>query len=610
MSLLAARLTGEEEEGEGRPLRHYVDLSSVKDEPQAPAPVRQLNAAELLQQRRDAKPTRRVELSGRQRAEALGLTFGDAPPVQRSSVPDGARDAHAAQLTREAEQLRYQQEMAPFVLGPKVAPPSFAQLAEAEQETANGGHILRHAFKKEEDAFVAGMEKCPFEGDLTDPARGVGESVAALDAETRSAGKAAAPVEVQVGPKKRSLEDCEKDLEAGRRGGAKNYNSDFGRYTDFCSDCLDANIPENKWKKSAEGFGAARMLPPFSLVILKKFGAWLLKEYSRATLVQYRYAINYSYEQAGLGRPWKNKADGGDGWRLFDQEMKHYSQVRAEHDDADGRKRAKGGAKRVNEDGVRCLLILAEKRAAVVVENNGDTVNMKSTQEQENDLRLFGHSMLMLTMIVCILRSCSTVWPPDLSTYLSFSESGTMKLLVYFWKETSAHSGAEEPEQIQIPWADQGGDDHPRNRYLSLMRVLLEREGTLSFVQNEAATEFFEGSLSNREARTRNRTKNAVVLQGPNGKKLGTAVASQIGELAISAWGGKAAMDEIDVNLSITGHTMRKTGASAALNTGANESLVVQLGMWSSNSGVPKAYKEPKYVVTRFFLQMFDWLRS
>ena len=591
------------------PLRHYIDLSMVKDEKQEELPARQPSFGDLVraQQQREeiASSSWRSDARNRparQRAEALGLVF-DGESAERPHVhEDAERDEHARQLARRAEQPTVS-----FRRGPPAAPPSFAQLEAEEHGTENGMQVLQRARDQEEDTFLDELEQCPYQGDLTEPVRGDSGN------ETRAADVVvAAPAEVQgAKKKKRSLEECQEDLDENRKEVSKNYVDDFARFVEFCRDCLDTKIPANKWMHSIEGFGVKRMLPPFSLVILKKFSAWLLANYSRASLVQYRYAINYMYEQAGLGRPWLNKQDGGVGYRIFDKEMKDYAALRAQYDSQDGKKRARGGAKRVSEDGVRCLLLLAEKRAAVVVDNDGRTINMKSQVEQESDLALFGHSMLILTMIVCVLRSCSTVWPPDLSSYLSFSPAGTMRLLVFFWKETSQHPGEEEPEQIQIPWATTDDEDtHPRNRYLSLMRILLDKGGTMSFVKNEAASQCFEGSITNKQARTRNHAAKAAQEPGVSGRKLETAVSSQIGEMALSAWGGKEAISRIDPSLVITGHTMRKTGASAALNTGASESLVVKLGMWSEKSGVPKAYKQPSYSVSRFFLQLFDWLRS
>ena len=186
-----------------------------------------------------------------------------------------------------------------------------------------------------------------------------------------------------------------------------------------------------------------------------------------------------------------------------------------------------------------------------------------------------------------------------------------MRIKIFFWKETNNHPGSEEPEQIEIPRAK--GEEHPRNQYLDLMQILLEREGTMSFVEHSEVSKFFAGLASNKEARTQKRVRASSKKSkdaGFSNKAIETAVSEQVASLALSAFGGAKLCKEAVGNIKITGHTLRKTGTSAALNTGAIETLVQRLGFWSEKSGVPKAYRCASYAVSDFCLGLFDWLRG
>jgi hypothetical protein len=412
---------------------------------------------------------------------------------------------------------------------------------------------------------------------------------------------------------KRSLSDVEKDLQDNQREQGSNYKDDFGRWVEFQRIYQDqiSQMSDSDWLRSKPGHGEARLLPPFNIQILRKFSAYLLVHFSRETMIQYRYALNDTYERAGLERPWLNSADGHSGHRIFDRLMHEYADQRAAYDKVERITRKPGGAKTFHEDGLRWLLQngehLSEQMAEAQSKIEAGSINLKTRQAKDELLQRFGKNMMCTTATIAILRSCSMLWPESMTDYISFSETGAMTILAYNWKETQANPAAVEPRPIIIPAPSMEEPGHPRARYLKLMRTLLDSGGTMTFIKSVIPVKPGEDLVSAKKARKKLRVSAGQRISESQAEK---ELAPQFMQILHDTFGGSEKANAFcSPGQAISAHSCRKTGASLATLVGANEVALTNLGMWSIKSGIPKTYRNLSLQTSSFSVAMYDWLR-
>ena len=363
--------------------------------------------------------------------------------------------------------------------------------------------------------------------------------------------------------------------------------------------------------------GTKRQLPVFSLIVLRAYAAWLLmpeQGKGRRTLLQIRYGVNDGYERLSpsQGRPWKEGKETGR--RLFKKEEESYATNRIKYDRERNIVRSQGGAATFSERGASWLMDQAEKFESQLTAASSTTGEPVQVHERHRKtmLKIFATAMMLLTMLIFMLRSCSAVFSED---DISWGEDGSMTLMIGYWKQTSNAPSVLTKEPRTLPPGD--GTQHPRNRYLRRMKKLHELGGLPRLVQTAAP------KAANRKGeakRLKKKQRVTVAISDSAGKKSKEVSESpdqmkqseketskQIDAMTQSVFGTDNRKLFSDVEgKSMTSQTYRKTGASAALKAGAAEIAVTTWGMWKT---IPAdSYVNPRYVVSAFSLKLFDFL--
>ena len=347
-----------------------------------------------------------------------------------------------------------------------------------------------------------------------------------------------------------------------------------------------------------------REVPVFTVLVLRAFSAWLLMpEQGRGqkSLDQIRYGVNDGYERLvpSLGRPWTTSKDGPDsGGRLNDIEMTSYAINRVKCDVERGVVRKSGGAPTFKEAGISWMLNRADQ-----IDKQLDTMPLHGSpapvhkRNRDLTIKLFSYVMLLLTMLIFMLRACSAQFSED-EEYLEWHEDGSMTLVISYWKQTRGSPPIREKQSRHLPVGS--GVDHPRDRYLALMKKLQERGG-LPNLEPTAAP------ISANRSRPR-AAKRALTGASTTEKILEKEMAKQIDEITLLIF-GKENVKRFSDNpaKSMTSQTYRKTGCSAALKAGGSEIAITTWGLWK-NKIPEKAYVNPRYMVTTNTMRLFDFL--
>jgi hypothetical protein len=319
-----------------------------------------------------------------------------------------------------------------------------------------------------------------------------------------------------------------------------------------------------------------RRMPPFGIELVEKvFVPWLLKYFNRADLTAYEYAINYMFAKEhrrfvkGSGKePWL----GSD----FDQVNADYKSLRATLNDEDGVEKSTGGATRLSEDAVPYLLGRGEEQWAAT-----QLVTLNQLTEQKA-IAAFSETMAALTGITLMARSNSSggIGPDDVVPHPS---DGSVTIKVRTWaRKGQKKRGKSKAEcrtvSMRIPpgKAPEGGGEHPRNRYISLMCKLKELQprggGMPQYLPKASAA------------------KMSALIK----RVLG-------GRAKLKAW-----MFEKDAVPS--SHSLRKTGATMAERAGAPRSgRFLQWGGWEDPRALVN-YTKGEWSGTGFSYLYFDWL--
>ena len=320
-------------------------------------------------------------------------------------------------------------------------------------------------------------------------------------------------------------------------------------------------------------------VPPFNLQIVEKFSVWLLNsDYHKNELTPVIYAINDYFERQGWGRPWKHGKQ--DGSRLFKIEAVAYKDLRRQYDLMDGRTIQEGGAARVMECGWETMLEEAyqelDNMAIGLIPKRGT----KASTAQRKAMTPFLRKMRSLTMFVFVLRASSSRIDQK---EMIFLDSGHLKLNITFWKRTGEKVMTAESISKVLPTAPEGARaDHPRTRYLELMRTVVDAGG---FVDLEKDVDQQHKVIS---------------------------------DVLPQCFGGKQKVKQLlPKGRSLTSHTCRKSGASAAYACGLRSLTALQKwGEWDQGAagaaieywGALKNYVDKTYEVTTFSRQLFDFL--
>jgi hypothetical protein len=389
-----------------------------------------------------------------------------------------------------------------------------------------------------------------------------------------------------------------------------NYEGYFAKFIEFThSPYWRGQLKKKKHSNHAAvdnlGHGSIA-LPDFKVTTLRCYAAWLLQpEQGRgqSTLLQIRYGINDGYERRGLGRPWKTNANGPDsGGRLFDIEMKSYITNRCREDKNQGITRNTGGASVFEEAGMVWLVERAE-----YLDAHCNSLELESTPEPSRTERanaLFCMVMLLLTMLVFLLRSCSAEFR-KINEYLSWGADGSMTLTIVYWKQTSAAPSIRTPIRRTISpskSSEESDEVHPRNRYLQLMRKVMRRGGLPELVPKsapEAAGRSVPPASKKAKTSGNSETTSTRKLEAESEKEMSRQVNDIITTIGMPKKFTK-------FKKSLTSQGFRKTGCSAALAAGAAEQATTTWGLWSKQ--IPETYIDRTYMATRFSMQLFDFL--
>ena len=323
--------------------------------------------------------------------------------------------------------------------------------------------------------------------------------------------------------------------------------------------------------------GVRRLMPPFDISIVRdKFAPWLLKNYQRADLTQYEYAINgvfaredRRFVKGGRGDPPWAGAD-------FDLINTRYTSLRATYNDEDGVETNVGGANRVKESTVQWMLEKAEAQRSEL-ENSALGEFAASTK-----LNSFGDTMAVLTGVTLMARSNSSggIRGTDI---IPHPTDGSLLINVRVWaRKGTKKQRRSKADSRTVPMRIPAGKDsaeggrHPRNRYIALMRYLkttYDRGGGLPRFPPDSSA----------------RRMTALIKRVLGGTKA-----------------SKAFM--YDTSTSPSSHTLRKTGATMAERAGApRHGRFLRWGGWDE----PKAlvnYVSGEWEATGFSHRYFDWL--
>jgi len=180
-----------------------------------------------------------------------------------------------------------------------------------------------------------------------------------------------------------------------------------------------------------------------------------------------------------------------------------------------------------------------------------------------------------LTGIIFMLRSDSLVFDEQ---SIQFTDSGWLILTVRFMKRTKRKTASSTPIDKELPPGSfdknrsKDVDEHPRDIYLRLMRLVVKLGG-LPIVpsKKEAApfiTKLFKRVLGKERIKTFFKTGRHP-----------------------------------------SAHTLRKTGASAMDKTGCpRHGAVIEWGEWDSAESI-NSYVDKDYRISTFSRKLFDWLR-
>ena len=279
---------------------------------------------------------------------------------------------------------------------------------------------------------------------------------------------------------------------------------------------------------------------------------YLIKEWDRATLTHYKYAIKDQFERQRLANPWNNK--------MFDNINSGHSFLMEKYRIEDGKPVSKNGASRMYESGVECLLQAAIRDETEVLEQTNPRAGSAEGKS-------FLNRMHVLTGIIFILRASSCRFSPE---DINFLPNGNLILTITFFKRTKNNKDVATPVDKQLPPGD--STDHPRSIYIRLMRTVVQLGG---FKQ--------------------------LPVKNPGGV-LTKMFKTAMGDLLPMFF---------EKGRQPSSHSMRKTGASAIYKVlGSHVTTdLVDWGEWGSPLPV-KRYVDKHYKISIFSRRLFDWFRG
>ena len=381
---------------------------------------------------------------------------------------------------------------------------------------------------------------------------------------------------------KRSQEEVSADLQESKAPKSQNYKKDLKRYWEFVESdkvWIAGMVKRNKKTAAEKGWleseGDTATVPPFNLALLARFSGWMLSsKWHRNSLIGFQYALNDFFERQGKGRPWLKATE--QGGRLYDIEMQAYQDLRRTYDLLDGRDVKDGGAARIEEESVHNLLRVATQLAARITSAGVRVIGGQREDKRAQKLR-FKRVMRCITMYVFMLRaSSSRIYVGKMRV----SAAGALTIKVDFWKKTKRRGYTSEPIAKTLPPVDSNAPGHPRKEYLRLMEIIISLGGFADLDHDVL--------------------EQARVVTGTMAE----------------VFGGERCLEQsVKEGRKPTSHSWRKTGASAAFNSGVAKARLQKWGEWSRGNGrdpsywgALKNYVDTDYQTTAFAAKFFDWM--
>ena len=326
----------------------------------------------------------------------------------------------------------------------------------------------------------------------------------------------------------------------------------------------------------SEGGEDLRLMPPFDIKLVEEvFAPWMLKFWNRADLTAYEYAINYMFSREDKRfvkdsgqEPWRGKD--------FDQINLSYKSLKATLDDGDGKEKNAGGANKLREDTVEHLLSQGERQWTSTQDVHPNQV------AKAKAITDFSETMAVLTGITLMARSNSSggIREADILPHLT---DGSLTINVRVWARKGSKRRAQSKAEcrstpMRVPPGKplRGGGEHPRNRYIALMRKL-------------KALYAHGGGLPLFEPKSSASKMTALIKRVLGGKKKCVEWMFETGTLPSS-------------------HTLRKTAASMADSAGApRQGRFLRWGGWDDPRAI-SSYCKGSWSGSGFSHLYFDWL--
>ena len=278
--------------------------------------------------------------------------------------------------------------------------------------------------------------------------------------------------------------------------------------------------------------------PKITPALTRSYGIWLLANYKKGTLEQSQAATNHYYLKAGQPAPWAG--------RTFARLMSAYKAARRELAIENGERHAAGARTGVPEQCFKFLLTKAESLP-------------------DDDPAVSEIAVIMTGFAFCLRASSLCFESQD----VYFTNTGELIVNSFVVK---CQDRSEKHARRIPPGPKAAGPTHPRTRYLTLMRRVIDK------------AHFYDCTGDPDESST-----------------LITAMMETHIPTGVSV---------LPEGRTISSHSLRKAAASALFAIGADfYRAIMPWGCWKSFTSAEK-YVDKKYVATTWSGGFFDWLRA